>query len=211
MSAELLKEYNRLGRPLAGDEWLESDIVIPLAKKWMVLNASKDADGKIVMPARVKHPGKAWLMTQAAEMSSASTETSPPLPAERSQPDKAPAPEVPPSAKDSTGDFDYKVLYRDGGQRLVQLNFLGKRTGDVPLPANSNFKIVVHDGKQVLSGKGGLELYDCREYVEALMPASHSGPSGEATASGQGQLFKITNAFVENIRWIGHQWGHPVS
>lgn len=34
-------------------------------------------------------------------------------------------------------DHEFKIIFRDGGHRLVSVNFVGKSVGDVPLPARA--------------------------------------------------------------------------
>ena len=187
MCEELMKEYNRLGRPLAGDEWLEPEALVPLAKRWMLQHATRDEAGRIVMPPRVKHPGKMWIMTNAPQPTDETT-----TPAQTFAPVAPAAVPAPPSPAPSTPDAvnkglpmqdDFKIIYRDGNHRLAQINFLGKRVGDVPLPQGSNFRIIQHEGKQVLSGKCGTEIYDCEEYMQTLMPSR----SAETKTSGREQ------------------------
>jgi len=73
-------------------------------------------------------------------------------------------------------DHEFKIIFRDGGHRLVSVNFVGKSVGDVPLPPNSNFRLIMSEGRYLLSGQGGSELYDAQEHMDALMPPAPPPP-----------------------------------
>lgn len=184
MCEELMKEYNRLGRPLAGDEWLEPEVLVPLAKRWMLQHASRDDAGRIVMPGRVKHPGKMWIMTNASSEPSQADATPSSSLGHAAVPSEPVAP-VQPQIQPATMD-EFKIIYRKGVNRLLQVNWLGKRIGDVPLPPGS-FKIMQYNGRQVLSAKGGAEIYDAEEYMATLMP-SRSAAETATPGREQGSL-----------------------
>jgi hypothetical protein len=44
--AEFTKEYNRFNKPLVGDTFLEPEVAVEVAKKWMVTHASKSSTGE---------------------------------------------------------------------------------------------------------------------------------------------------------------------
>ena len=171
---ELNKEYKKLGEPLSGEDMLEPEVAMSVAKEWMVQHAQKDEDGKWVMPLRVRHPGKAWIRKAAdglvpqAPSSAASNE------APKEAPKDVPKQQAVTDNQSSKEEAEYKIIFRDGGHRLLKLSFLGKRLGDVPLPPASNFKVLMHEGRQVLSGKGGTEMYSCEQYMNVLMPSEAS-------------------------------------
>lgn len=184
---ELRKEWRRFGYPLRGDDFLEPEYVTQLAKTWMCTFAKVKGDGQIIMPDRVQHPGKAWIMEQAAilkgnfvaNVEARQAAASKTLGQEKAtlmvegktDQKKEAKMDQKPSSAEKTEESEFKIIYRDGGQRLVKLNFLGKRVADVPLPAStSNFKIIYQNGRFLLSSKGGADLYDCEEYVGILMP-----------------------------------------
>ncbi len=185
--AELQKEYNRLGRTLSGDEFLEPEAVVRVAKQWMMQHAKQSQDGKVMMPPRVKHPGKSWIMAYAAQADDPSTAAEAPHPAVATQP-----PAVPKAVEGTTTasnidpkksiEHEFKIIYRDVGHRLIMVNFVGKRLGDVPLPPNSNFRLILSEGRYLLSGQGGSKLYDVEEYMATLMPPP---PPPKAAPAGQ--------------------------
>jgi len=184
---ELRKEWRRFGYPLRGDDFIEPEYVTQLAKKWMCTFAKVKGDGQIIMPDRVQHPGKAWIMEeaailkgnfvanvearQAAASKTLGQEKATLMVEGKTDQKKEAKMDQKPSSAEKTEESEFKIIYRDGGQRLVKLNFLGKRVADVPLPASaSNFKIIYQNGCFLLSSKGGADLYDCEEYVGILMP-----------------------------------------
>ena len=161
---------------------LEPEVAMEVAKAWMVQHAQKDEDGKWIMPLRVRHPGKAWIQQTAdglvPKAPSAAPKQAPKEATQQTLSDK----------QSSKEEFDYKIVFRDGGHRLLKVSFLGKRLGDVPLPPGSNFKVLMHEGRLVLSGKGGAEMYSCDEYMDALMP-----PEGPNKVEGQDVPNKFMN------------------
>ena len=178
---ELRKEYNRLGKPLLGADFIEPEVVTNVSKAWWSLHATRQADGKVVFPLRVQHPGKQWL-AQAARHFSCGPQTvgdashfvfdpqQKSLPASGSKHGPTPSTsEAPPSRSDD--EHEYKIIFREGCQRLLKISWLGARVADVPLPKSTQWKLIVEDGCFYLSGRAGSELVECDEYVETLMPS----------------------------------------
>ena len=115
------------------------------------------------MPARVAHPGLQWIASTALPFLKQHSKDGP-GPSKAIQLTHGNQPAL------TTGkDDEFKVVFRDGGFRLLKVNWLGKRVADVPLPAGSNLTLVRHEGQPYLSSKGGAELYSCEEYVNHVM------------------------------------------
>ena len=119
---------------------------------------------QVTMPSRVKHPGKEWIMAEVAKFKKFQ-----PQPKPTSEQKVVQGKKIEAIAGDP-GDIHYKVIFRDGGHRLLKLNFLGQRLADVPLPSGSNFTIVKYEGQWCLSAKGGAEMYRCEDYLVLAMP-----------------------------------------
>ncbi|CAL1145743.1 unnamed protein product [Cladocopium goreaui] len=168
---ELKKEYKKLGEPLSGEDMLEPEVAMSVAKAWMVKHAQKDEDGKWIMPLRVRHPGKVWIRKTADDLvPNVARDDEVVKQAPKEAPKEAPKQQAVHDKQSSEEGVDYKIIFRDGGHRLLKLSFLGKRLGDVPLPPGSNFKVLLHEGQPVLSGKAGTEMYSCQQYMDVLMP-----------------------------------------
>ena len=180
--------------PLKGDEFLEPEIAIDVSKTWMMKHVTQGPDG-FVLPLRVRHPGKEWIIQEAKKFKISERPSFPAInfftpgttgttgmtgttgtTGTTASPTEIKGEKGKESKNEQQQQQDeFKILYRDGGHRLLRLSFLGKRLGDVPLPSGSNFKIVVFEGRQVLSAKGGSEMYDCEEYMDVLMPPVSAG------------------------------------
>jgi len=168
---ELKEEYKKLGEPLSGEDMLEPEVAMSVAKAWMVKHAQKDEDGKWIMPLRVRHPGKVWIRKTADDLvPNVARDDEVVKQAPKEAPKEAPKQQAVHDKQSSEEGVDYKIIFRDGGHRLLKLSFLGKRLGDVPLPPGSNFKVLLHEGQPVLSGKAGTEMYSCQQYMDVLMP-----------------------------------------
>ena len=44
--SEFTKEYNRLGKPMSQDSFLEPEVAVEVAKKWVVSHSSKSSTGE---------------------------------------------------------------------------------------------------------------------------------------------------------------------
>ena len=198
IESEFNKEYKRVGMPLRGQEFLDPEIAVEVSQRWMMKHVTQGPDG-FILPIRVRHPGKDWIALEAKKWDNTGSHkpSYPPInffAPEQSHKGKTGT--VPTEGKDDKTQEkqqqqdEFKILYRDGGHRLLRLSFLGKSLGDVPSPTRSNFKIVVFEGRQVLSAKGGAEMYDRQEYMDVLMP-----PKEDDAAAGPGS----TGVFISNV------------
>jgi hypothetical protein len=126
---------------------------------------------EVTMPARVAHPGVEWIARNALPYMKKHSKEAPLGPPQTKQLTQG-SQQVLTTGKDD----EFKVIFRDGGFRLLKINWLGKRVADVPLPAGSNLTLVRHEGQPYLSSKGGTELYSCEEYVSHVMQAGPQVP-----------------------------------
>ena len=141
---------------------------------WMRLHAVKAADGTIRLPARIPHPGKRWIEEQA-ELLGKHEEKKEDVKFAVPQDPKVKTLEAVPAQSD---DNVFKVIWRDGGFRLLQVNFLGKRVADVALPASTKlWQTISMDGKVYLKNGNDDEgdIYLCSEFIEAMMPKKPGG------------------------------------
>lgn len=161
---ELTKEWNKLGNLFAEDnEWIEPDEAVRITqahfKKFQMTNAS----GTVLMPPRVRHPGKEWILQEAKRQ-------------RESEPDKSAAP-ADASAGPLASVTEYSVRFRNGTFRLVGVDAEGAKISDCELPGPSSaeeeldYSIHVVDGHSYFAATADADYISCSDYTLTQMPS----------------------------------------
>lgn len=171
MLEELEKEWTKLGNLfLEESEWVEPEQAHHICQVWMQKFSVRNADGAVLMPPRVKHPGKAWILKQMEEVSKQEAPKG-------DQKDKA-------ESTEGKGVFasvaEYVVRLRSGTFHLLGLDCEGAKVTDVELPGpkadeDFNYEISEVDGEYyfaavTLGDETEAEYLSCEDFTKENMP-----------------------------------------
>ena len=160
---ELNNEWLKQGQVfLEDDEWLEPEEATAVCQKWFQQFAVRNSAGTLLMPARVKYPGKAWILAEGKKVKG-NVVTG----AGGGAGAGAPGAKAGPLSQVK----DYAVRLRGGEFRLIGLDAESAKVSDVPLPGPSKpeedimYSIVSVEGEHYFTTGGDSDLISCYDWT----------------------------------------------
>lgn len=164
---ELASEWTKLGQLFLEDaDWCEPEEAQQVCPAWLQQFSVKNPAGTVLMPARVRYPGKAWILKVKQVLGT-----------------RGPGAGAQPGSEESIKEgplanvTEFVVRLRGGSFRLVGLDKDKAKVSDVDLPGPTStdedfmYQVVDVEGEFYFTQGGDADLISCVDYTVDQTPS----------------------------------------